>query len=68
MIYFLKSKSFLISTAIFCLLFVLNVAVTDLSAKQITLAILKAILAGIISGIVVGGIIYLVQKKKKRIN
>lgn len=68
MINFLKSKSFLISTVLFSFIFIINVAVTDSSTNEIVLSVLKSLLAGIICGIVFGGIIYLIQKRNKRIN
>lgn len=68
MIEFLKSKSFLISTTLFSLLFIMNVGVTDSPLSEIVLSIIKSLLAGIICGFVVGGIIFLIQKKSRRTN
>ncbi|OME70492.1 hypothetical protein BSK65_11215 [Paenibacillus odorifer] len=68
MINFLKSKSFLVSTVLFSLIFIINIAVTDSSTEEIALAVLKSLLAGVICGFVFGGILYLIQKRNKRIN
>lgn len=62
---FVTSKSFLITSVLFSLLFIVNLTATpDSTATDIIISILKSILAGVISGFLVGGLIFLVQKKK----
>ncbi|AIQ44314.1 hypothetical protein MKZ24_05580 [Paenibacillus sp. FSL R7-0297] len=62
---FLTSKSFLITSVLFSLLFIVNLTATpDSTAADIVWSIFKSILAGIISGFLVGGPIFLVQKKR----
>lgn len=62
---FLTSKSFLITFILFSLLYIVNLtAVPGSSALDIAFSVLKSILAGFISGFMIGGLIYLIFKKK----
>lgn len=62
---FLKSKSFLITSILFSLLFIVNIVSTpDSTASDIVLSMTKCILAGVLSGFIFGGIIFLLLNKK----
>ncbi|MBW4084461.1 hypothetical protein [Paenibacillus sp. S150] len=62
---FLKSKSFLITSILCSLLFIINIVATpDSTASDIALSLIKCLLAGVISGFVFGGMIFLLLNKK----
>lgn len=61
---FLKSKSFLITSVLFSLLFIMNiVSPPDSTGMDIALSVLKSLFAGLISGFIIGGILFLLLKK-----
>lgn len=63
---FLASKSFLVTSILFSLLFIVNLtAIPDGTAIDLVFGILKSVLAGVISGFLIGGVFFLLRKKDK---